>query len=90
MATEKMIKRAKVTLIKGKTYTIGGVKHIRNVPKTVRGSLCEEFKNNGRFSYVELEAKPAKKKKKKSSDEGDSTSNKKSKKSKSSNKKKLK
>lgn len=89
MATEKMIKRAKVTLIKGKTYTLGGIKYIRNVPKNVRGGAIEEFKNNGRFSCVNLESKPAKKKKK-SSDEGDSTSNKKSKKSKSSNKKKLK
>ena len=91
MATEKMIRRAKVTLVKGKTYTLSGVKYIRNVPKIVRGSLCDEFQTNGRFSCVEMEAKPAKKKKKKiSSDEGSSTKKKSSKKSKSSSKKKLK
>lgn len=87
-----MIRRAKVTLVKGKTYTLAGVKYIRNVPKIVKGSMCDEFQNNGRFSCVEMEAKPAKKKKKlKSSDEGDSTKEKKSKKkSKSSSKKKAK
>ena len=58
-----MIRRAKVTLVKGKTYTLASRKFIRNVPVVVRGSDCDEFKNNGRFSCVEME--PAKKKKKK-------------------------
>ena len=69
MATEKLIRRAKVTLTKGKTYTLAGRKYIRNVPVIVRGSLCDEFKYNGYFTCSELEPKPVKKKKKKSSDE---------------------
>ena len=94
MATEKLIRRAKVTLVKGKTYTLPGFKKfIRNVPVTVIGNHCDEFKNNGRFSCVELEAKPVKKKKKLKSSNSESTSTKKKsskKKSKSSSKKKLK
>ena len=96
MATEKLIRRAKVTLTKGKTYTIGGKKFIRNVPRVMHGSICDDFKCNGRFSCVELEArvsKVAKKKKKKlksssSSDKDSKKSKIKSKKSKSSSKKK--
>lgn len=88
MATEKLIRRAKVTLIRGKTYTLAGEKFIRNVPKIVRGSACQEFANNGRFSCTELEPKEAAKKKKKSSSEGDQKKSKSDKKLKSSSKKK--
>lgn len=95
MAKEKLIRRAKVTLTKGKTYSLAGRKYIRNVPVIVRGSLCDEFKNNGYFTCTELDPKPAKKKKNKSSDEEVSAPVKKKlkskgKKSKSSSKKKAK
>jgi hypothetical protein len=80
---EKLIRRARVILVKGKTHKIGGVKYIRNVPKIVKGSLCDEFKANGYFSCEELESKVVKKKKdkkkKKSSSSVDGGSSKKSK-----------
>lgn len=81
-----MIRRAKVTLVKGKTYTLSSRKFIRNVPVIVRGSDCDEFKNNGRFSCVEMEPK-AKKKKKVISDDDSSGSPKKTKSSKKKKKK---
>lgn len=61
MSEAKKIQRAKVILKGAKTYTHAGRKFVKDVPVIIKGSLCNEFKSNGYFKYVEIEPKEVKK-----------------------------
>ena len=56
--------KAKVILRGAKTYNLGGMRWIKDVPKIVHGEdKVKEFKENGYFYVVMLKSKSDKKKK---------------------------
>ena len=68
----KTVRRAKVTLYGAKSYRLAGKKFKKGESQIIKGSMVEEFENNGFFKCRELEPveKTVKKKKKKSSSSG--------------------